>query len=50
MANLWAELNSNEHLARAREEEMRRKGRAEAHRPRTEGHRQRPMGNMGTVH
>jgi anti-sigma factor RsiW len=50
MANLWAELNSNDHLAKAREEEMRRKVRAEGHRPRTEEHRQRPMGNMGIVH
>jgi hypothetical protein len=50
MANLWAELGSSEHLAKAREEEIRRKGRAEAHRPRTEERRQRPMGNMGTIH
>jgi hypothetical protein len=50
MANLWAELDTTEHLAKARQEEMRRKVRAEGHRPRTEEHRQRPMGNLGTVH
>jgi hypothetical protein len=50
MANLWAELNSSDHLAKAREEEMRRKVRTEGHRPRTEERRQRPMGNMAIMH
>jgi anti-sigma-K factor RskA len=47
VANLWADLNSSDHLVKAHDEEMRRRGRAE---DRSLGHkgderRARPLGN-----
>jgi anti-sigma-K factor RskA len=47
MANVWAEMNNNEHLLKAREEEQRRKVRAEERGRGLKGEerRARPLGN-----
>jgi hypothetical protein len=52
MADVWAELQTPEHLLKAHDEEMRRRGRAEerGHGLKAEQRRSQPLGNSNSKH